>query len=108
MIKLKDTLNEASQQWQVKDIIVMQKAHERVLKATASLQKAVERLGAVSNKNRNKPNGGMFVTEAESMRKSFLKAVMPGSKFWKTNQNGKNQRACICIILQKNPNIKKV
>tara|TARA_R110001583_G_scaffold113252_3_gene263779 strand:+ start:8458 stop:8775 length:318 start_codon:yes stop_codon:yes gene_type:complete len=84
MIKLKDTLNEASQQWQVKDIIVMQKAHERVLKATASLQKAVERLGAVSNKNRNKPNGGMFVTEAESMRKSFLKAVMPGSKFWKT------------------------
>ena len=84
MIKLKDILNEASQQWQVKDIIVMQKAHERVLAATASLQKAVERLGAVSNKNRNKPNGGMFVAEAESMRKTFLKAVMPGSKFWKT------------------------
>jgi len=83
-VKLKNILSEASQQWTVKDIIVVQKAHERVLKATASLQKAVERLGAVSKKNRNKPNGGLFESEAEAMYKSFQKASLPGSKFWKT------------------------
>ena len=84
MIKLKDTLNEAGDQWQVKDIIVMQKAHERVLKATKTLQNAVNNLEKVSNKNAKKPNGKMFTTEASNMLKSFNKAVMPGSRFWKT------------------------
>ena len=83
MKKLKDLLNEASDQWTVKDILVMQKAHERVLKATASLQKAVNNLEKVSNKNANKPNGKMFVTEAKNMLKAFIKGVLPGSKFWK-------------------------
>jgi len=82
-MKLKDILTEAPDQWTVKDIIVLQKAHERVLKATATLQKAVVALDKVSNKNANKPNGKMFTTDASNMLKSFNKAVMPGSKFWK-------------------------
>ena len=44
MIKLKNIVNEVGDQWQVKDIIVMQKAHERVLKATKTLQNAVNNL----------------------------------------------------------------
>ena len=55
-MKLKDLLNEANQQWQVKDAIVMQKAHERVIKAAVTLDKAVQKLAAVSKKHRNKPN----------------------------------------------------
>ena len=84
MIKLKNIVNEVGDQWQVKDIIVMQKAHERVLKATKTLQNAVNNLEKVSNKNAKKPNGKMFTTEASNMLKSFNKAVMPGSRFWKT------------------------
>tara|TARA_R110001583_G_scaffold13766_7_gene58778 strand:- start:1764 stop:2075 length:312 start_codon:yes stop_codon:yes gene_type:complete len=81
-MKLKDIITEDNN-WKVKDIIVMQKAHERVLKATASLQKAVNNLEKVSNKNANKPNGKMFAKDASNMLKSFNNAVMPGSKFWK-------------------------
>ena len=84
-IKLKNILNEADNQWKVKDIIIMQKAHERVLKATKTLQNAVNNLEKVSNKNANKPNGKMFTAEASKMSKSFQQAVLPGgSKFWKT------------------------
>ena len=84
MIKFKNIISEAGDQWQVKDIIVMQKAHERVLKATKTLQNAVNNLEKVSNKNAKKPNGKMFVMEAKNMLKSFQKAVLPGSRFWKT------------------------
>ena len=50
-IKLKNLINEADDQWTVKDILVLQKAHERVLKSTKSLQKAVAALDKLSNKN---------------------------------------------------------
>ena len=82
-MKLKDLLTEGND-WRGKDIVVMQKAHERVLRSTASLQKAVVALEKLSNRNANKPNGKMFVKEAKDMLKAFSKAVMPGSKFWKT------------------------
>jgi hypothetical protein len=82
-MKLKDIITEDNN-WKVKDILVMQKAHERVLKATSSLQRAVNNLEKVSNKNANKPNGKMFAKDASNMLKSFNNAVMPGSKFWKT------------------------
>ena len=83
MIKLKNMLNEAGDQWTVKDILVLQKAHERVLKSTKSLQKAVAALDKLSMKNSGKPNGKMFTNDSSNMLKSFNKAVMPGSKFWK-------------------------
>lgn len=82
-MKLKDLLNEASDQWTVKDIIVLQKAHERVLKSTKTLQKAVVALDKLSNKNAGKPNGKMFTKDSSNMLKAFNKAVMPGSRFWK-------------------------
>ena len=84
MIKLKNILNEAGDQWQVKDIIVMQKAHERVLRATKTLQNAVNNLEKVSNKNANKPNGRMFTAEVSKMSRAFKSNVLPGSRFWKT------------------------
>ena len=84
MIKLKPILNEAGDQWQVKDIIVMQKAHERVLRATKTLQNAVNNLEKVSNKNANKPNGRMFTAEVSKMSRAFKSNVLPGSRFWKT------------------------
>ena len=34
--------------------------------------------------------------------------IKNGKTFWKTNQNGRNHLACMCIILQKNPSIMKV
>lgn len=76
-------LNEANDQWTVKDILILQKAHERVLKSTKSLQKAVAALDKLSMKNANKPNGKMFTADSSNMLKSFNKAVMPGSRFWK-------------------------
>ena len=80
-MKLTDLLNEGSD-WRGKDIVVMQKAHERVLRSTAALQKAVVALDKLSKKNANKPNGIMFVKEAKDMLTAFQKAVMPGSRFW--------------------------
>jgi len=82
-MKLKDILSEASDQWTVKDIIVLQKAHERVLKATGALNKAVTALDKLSMKNANKPNGKMFTNDSNTMFKAFKSGVMPGSKFWK-------------------------
>jgi hypothetical protein len=84
MIKLTNVLNEAGNQWTVKDIIVMQKAHERVLKATGALQKAVNNLYKISNKNANKPNGKIFASEANDMSRNFERVVTnPSGKFWK-------------------------
>jgi len=83
MIKLKNMLNEAVDHCTVKDIIVLQKAHERVLKSTKTLQKAVVALDKQSNKNAGKPNGKMFTKDSSDMLKAFNKAVMPGSRFWK-------------------------
>jgi len=81
-MKLKDLLTEGND-WQVKDIIKMQKAHERVLKAISALDNAVVNLQKVSNKNANKPNGKMFITDADDMKKSLDRDLMnTNTKFW--------------------------
>ena len=71
-MKLKDLLNEASDQWTVKDIIVLQKAHERVLRSTKTLQKAVVALDKLSNKNAGKPNGKMFTKDSNKIGMTML------------------------------------
>ena len=77
-------VNEASQQWKVKDAIELQKAHERVLRAASSLDKACQKLEAASKKHRNKPNAEMFGKEANKMYNAIGKFVMnPGSEFWR-------------------------
>ena len=60
-MKLTDLLNEAGDQWQVKDIIEMQKAHERILRATSALQKAGTNLEKISKKNRSKPKNLILI-----------------------------------------------
>lgn len=75
IMKLKELLNEASQQWQVKDAIELQKAHERVLKAISALEKAALKLAAASKKHRNKPNAEIFQKEAELLRKGVEMGV---------------------------------
>jgi len=83
-MKLKDMVNEASQQWQVKDAIELQKAHERVIKAAVTLDKAVQKLAAASKKHRNKPNAALFEKEANAMYDAVQKDVLdPRSAFWK-------------------------
>jgi len=82
-MKLKDILNEAADQWTVKDIIVLQKAHDRVAKATIALNKSVVALKKLTYKNASKPNGGMFVKDINDMIKEFDKGVSMKSKFWK-------------------------
>jgi len=82
-MKLKNLLKEASQQWQVKDAIEIQKAHERVLRAASALDKACQKLEAASKKHRNKPNAEMFEKESNKMYNAIGKFVMnPGSEFW--------------------------
>ena len=82
-MKLKDLLTEGND-WRGKDIVVMQKAHERVLRAISTLDKAVINLQKVSNKNANKPNGKMFTAEANDMKKHLDKDVLnPNSNLWK-------------------------
>ena len=76
MIKLKNIINEGPNDWQVKDIIKMQKAHEKVLRAAAMLDKAVVNLRKISDKNANKPNGKMFITDADNMKKSLDRDLM--------------------------------
>jgi len=83
-MKLKNIINEANQQWKVKDAIVIQKAHERVIKSVVTLDKAVQRLAAVSKKHRNKPNAALFEKEANAMYDAVQKDVLnTSSKFWK-------------------------
>jgi hypothetical protein len=74
-MKLKNVLKEAPEQWKVKDAIELQKAHERVLKAISTLDKAVLKLAAASKKHRNKPNAEIFEKEAELMRKGVERGV---------------------------------
>ena len=82
-MKLKDLLTEGND-WRGKDIVVMQKAHERVIKAVVSLDKAVKNLKKVSDKNANKPNGKMFTIEANDMKKYLDKDLMnTNTRFWK-------------------------
>ena len=81
-MKLQNMLNEAKDNWTVKDVLTLQKAHERVLRATSNLQKAVVALDKLSTTNVGKPNGKMFTKDAATMLKEFKKSVMPGSKFW--------------------------
>jgi len=83
-MKLKNIVNEASQQWQVKDAIELQKAHEKVLRAASSLDKAAQKLAAASKKHRNKPNAKMFEDEANAMFDAVQKFVLsPQSLFGK-------------------------
>ena len=82
-MNLKNMINEASQQWKVKDAIELQKAHERVLRAASALDKAVQKLAAASKKHRNKPNAPLFEKEANAMYNAIAKFVMnPRSEFF--------------------------
>ena len=82
-MKLKDLLTEGND-WRGKDIVVMQKAHQRVLIAAAKLDKAVTGLQKVSDKNANKPNGKMFTVEANLMKQHLSKDLMnTNTRFWK-------------------------
>jgi len=69
-MKLKNILNEAGDQWTVKDILLMNKAHTKVLTALSKLDKSVANLQKLSDKNANKPNGKMFKNDASSMTKA--------------------------------------
>lgn len=82
--------NNKNDQWTVRNIIELQKSHERVLRATASLRKAVVELELLSNKYGGKPNGEMFVKDSAKMMKAFTSAVMPDSKFWNTWESFKD------------------
>mgnify|MGYP003641482811 FL=1 len=42
-MKLKDMVNEADDQWRVKDIIEMQKAHQKILRAAVAMSKATKK-----------------------------------------------------------------
>ena len=75
MIKLKDTLNEAPKQWQVKDAIALQKAHERVLKAISALDKSAKNLEKVVGKHKGKPNSELLAKEAQSLVKGVERGV---------------------------------
>ena len=83
-MKLKNMINEARQQWKVKDIIEMRKAHERVLKAMSTMDKALKNLEKVSNKNKAKPNGEIFTKEDSNMKGAFDKDILSANSwFWK-------------------------
>jgi len=83
-MKLKNILNEAGDQWTVKDILLMNKAHTKVLTAAVTLDKAVQKLAAASKKHRNKPNAPLFEKEANAMYDAVQKDVLdPRSAFWK-------------------------
>ena len=83
-MKLKDILNEGPNDWQVKDVIQMKKAHEKVIQALGKLDKVVNNLKKISDKNANKPNGKMFTAEANDMKKHLDRDLMNiNSRFWK-------------------------
>ena len=83
-MKLKDMVNEANQEWKVKDAIELQKAHERVIKVVVTLDKAVQKLAAASKKHRNKPNASLFEKEANGMYDAVQRDVLnTSSNFWK-------------------------
>ena len=88
-MKLKNIINEASEQWSVKDIIVLQKAHDKVGRATVALNKAVVALNKVTHANANKPNGDMFVGDINTIIKAFDSGISIKSKFWKAWQEYK-------------------
>jgi hypothetical protein len=78
-------LNEASDQWRVKDVIEMQKAHNKVLNGVGTLNRAIENLEKLSKKNAKKPNGKVFVSEVDGMLNAFeLGILSTKSKFWKS------------------------
>ena len=62
----------------------MQKAHERVLRATSTLEKAIKNLEKVSKNNSNKRNGTIWVKEAHTMMLNFISNITnTNSQFWK-------------------------
>ena len=83
MIKLNDILNEEEDQWRVKDIIQMQKAHQRVLRAAITLEKSIKNIQKLADKNANKPNGKMFKNETNQMERAFERDILnTRSQFW--------------------------
>lgn len=78
-----ESINEASKDWLGKDIVTMQKAHERVLKAVITLEKAVKNIQKVSDKNEGKQNAEMFQKDANDMIKYFNNYILnTDSGFW--------------------------
>ena len=75
MIKLKNMLNEAGGQWQVKDAIVIQKAHERVMKAISALDKSAKNLEKVVGKHKGKPNSELLAKESQLLIKGVKRGV---------------------------------
>jgi hypothetical protein len=74
-IKLLDILNEAGDQWQVKDAIALKKAHERVLLAIGTLEKSAKNLEKVVGKHKGKPNSELLAKEAQLLIKGVEKGV---------------------------------
>ena len=68
-------LNEANDQWQVKDAIVIQKAHERVLKAISALDKSTKNLEKVVGKHKGKPNSELLTKESQMLIKGVERGV---------------------------------
>jgi transposase len=83
-MKLKDMVNEADDQWRVKDIIEMQKAHEKILRAAVAMSKATKKLNDICQKHQKKPNGQLFRKEAGTVHYNFENSILnTSSKFWK-------------------------
>ena len=82
-MKLKDMLNEAPKQWQVKDAIALKKAHERVLLAIGTLEKSVKNLEKVVSKHKGKPNSELLAKEAKLLINGVERGVTnPTSYVW--------------------------
>ena len=79
-----ESVNEASADWKVKDIIEMQKAHENVLAKVSALNKAVQKLEKLDKKNAGKSNAEMFVNDVQGMRRALDSSILDtDSRFWK-------------------------
>ena len=82
-MKLKNLLNEAPKQWQVKDAIALKKAHERVLLAIGRLEKSAKNLEKVVGKHKGKPNSELLAKEAKDLIKGVERGVTnPTSYVW--------------------------
>ena len=71
----KNLNEEANQQWQVKDAIAIQKAHERVMKAISTLDKSTKNLEKVVGKHKGKPNFELLAKESQLLIKGVERGV---------------------------------
>ena len=71
----KNLNEEANQQWQVKDAIAIQKAHERVMKAISTLDKSANNLEKVVGKHKGKPNSELLAKESQLLIKGVERGV---------------------------------